>query len=217
MESQRGECSMPAEEVSLQVESSAGGIDDGDTVSGTVISSGLKTVETADGDVDYYEIDVAVDGIDNMELTADWPARITESTGLGATLERFGVELVQGKEIALHDVFGVGTEVEFEVETEEAPDDAGVDEYLNIAEGTLRPEGADLDTGLGESNESESEDDNDDDELEEEVLEIVNDHMGEEKSDVVTALSQESNEHVKVFNELAGEKFEVNGGLITPA
>lgn len=198
-------------DLTLTVESSAGGVEPGDDVTGVVQGVELRTIETSDGDVNYVDVTIEEEE-SGITLVPSWPARITDSTGLGSVLQQMGVEIVQGKEVDLGDVFSPGTRVAFTVGKEDAPDDHDRDYFLRVDDTTLRPAGEDVD-------ETHTQDDagDEDDQLKAEVLEVVSDMEGEDKSQITKKLVNMSNEHFKVFKEMKGSAFTEDDGEIALA
>lgn len=218
-------------EMVLPVEQGNVGIEEGDTCTGVIIGTEVRTVEHSDGKSDYYEIQVREESTD-LELDTSYNARVTPGTDLGKTLQRFGVELEVGEDIALHEVFENGTKVEFEVVEQEGDERT----FLDIDKHTLRAAGAgkevveeqevevEEEESDGSSNQSGDGEDDGPVELGEEAeqaLEVIEEEglEGEEPKAVKRALAQESGTLIKGYKELveAGEIYvnddEVN---ITP-
>jgi hypothetical protein len=184
--------------VEVTIEEGGASIEDGDTVIGTVSGTDTDTWNSGeDGMILYYEITIDGETVPfefspSYNLGSEDSPRVTPSTELGAVLRGFGVDLTIGETFDLDDVFSSGTEVAFEVEEVEGSDGGT---YYNCDKTTLRPadQADDEPAGTGDDESGDEPESDDGNEIEQSVMKVVAENIGEAEKEVKKELAQMEN------------------------
>jgi len=185
----------------VTVEEGGTGIEPGDVCDGVIVNTDTRTWQPTDPNEDevvYYDITIR-ERESGIEFNVGFPAgtvehpRVTETTELGMMLHRFGQSLTIGEQFSLDGVFSDGTWVTFEVK-EEDPDDPN-NNYLDVEKHSVRPQ--------GDAPEPQSTDtDTSNEEITEMVMEIVDEYIGEDETDLKKALLGESKDLFREYKAL---------------